>query len=339
MSSAPKFSIITTCKGRLDHLKQTLPDMVRQESAEVIVVDFSCPQGAASYVESTFPTVRVVKVENKDYYAHCEARNAGAAVARGEWLLFCDADIDLAATCTQWLSKTLRPDDFGRFAKWHELKRHKPTGGGLGVNNLEGFQVLERRDFERFRGYDIRLRGYGAGGDMELCQRAVVFGLRIVQLDESIVKAVISHGDDLRQTHAKESWLNFLLARILLLAPEACLHQTARPEPFQRTLRSVHRIGRRGDPSVTREAWFGRHHLSCRQAGLVTHPHGRDRRCHGRDHRDSQDQPKERLIQAKIRCCCSSQQTCGTAPASRRCSSCCCTGSAPDPRPVWHAPD
>ena len=211
MSSAPKFSIITTCKGRLDHLKQTLPDMVRQESAEVIVVDFSCPQGAASYVESTFPAVRVVKVENKDYYAHCEARNAGAAVARGEWLLFCDADIDLAATCTQWLSKALRPDDFGRFAKWHELKHHKPTGGGLGVNNLEGFQVLERRHFERFRGYDIRLRGYGAGGDMELCQRAVVFGLRIVQLDESIVKAVISHGDDLRQTHAKESWLTSYL--------------------------------------------------------------------------------------------------------------------------------
>ena len=33
------FSIITTCKGRLDHLKQSLPTMIDQGAKEVIVVD------------------------------------------------------------------------------------------------------------------------------------------------------------------------------------------------------------------------------------------------------------------------------------------------------------
>ncbi len=43
----PKFSIITTCKGRLEHLKQTLPAMLAQKDSEVIVVDYSCPHGTA----------------------------------------------------------------------------------------------------------------------------------------------------------------------------------------------------------------------------------------------------------------------------------------------------
>lgn len=208
MTTVPKFSIITTCKGRLDHLKQTLPTMVRQENAEVIVVDFSCPQNSASYVQSNYPSVRVVRLENKKYYAHCEARNAGAAVAQGEWLLFCDADIVLDGRCTEQLGLILKPGCFGKFKRGYQLDRHRPSGeSGLGANNLEGFQVVQRSVFERLRGYDSRLRGYGAGGDTEFYKRAMIFGLRLVYLDETLVDRVIEHSDELRQTHAPENWL------------------------------------------------------------------------------------------------------------------------------------
>lgn len=42
----PFVSIITTCKGRLEHLRQTLPKMLAQQYSsrfEVIVVDYDCP--------------------------------------------------------------------------------------------------------------------------------------------------------------------------------------------------------------------------------------------------------------------------------------------------------
>jgi hypothetical protein len=41
----PKFSIVTTWKGRLRDLQQSLPTFVSQAAAEVVVVDYDCPEG------------------------------------------------------------------------------------------------------------------------------------------------------------------------------------------------------------------------------------------------------------------------------------------------------
>lgn len=81
--------------SRLEHLKASLTRMIGQP-AEVIVVDFSCLQGTADYVRSHFPSVRVVAVEGEAYFSNWKARNAGAAVASSDILLFCDADTVLA---------------------------------------------------------------------------------------------------------------------------------------------------------------------------------------------------------------------------------------------------
>ena len=62
----PKYSIVTTCMGRLDHLKESLPAMLAQPDSEVIVVDYSCPQGTGDYVAKHFPAARVVRVEGRE---------------------------------------------------------------------------------------------------------------------------------------------------------------------------------------------------------------------------------------------------------------------------------
>lgn len=151
----PKFSIITTCKDRLEHLKKTLPLMLLQEDAEVIVVDFSCTQGTGAYIEATHPQTRVVYVKDKSYFSNWEARNAGAAAARGDWLVFVDADVLLAPACTTALSAIVAPGFFGRL---------EPKGD----NSLFGFQVIRKSDFVQVRGYDELLKGWGAGGDMDI---------------------------------------------------------------------------------------------------------------------------------------------------------------------------
>jgi hypothetical protein len=39
-----KISVITTCKGRLNHLKQTIVNRIHP-NIENIVVDYNCPNG------------------------------------------------------------------------------------------------------------------------------------------------------------------------------------------------------------------------------------------------------------------------------------------------------
>jgi glycosyltransferase involved in cell wall biosynthesis len=56
---------------------------------EVIVVDDGSPDDTAELVEREFPSVRLLRQANA---GPAKARNAGAAVARGEWLAFLDAD-------------------------------------------------------------------------------------------------------------------------------------------------------------------------------------------------------------------------------------------------------
>src|SRR3954471_12220533 len=89
---ARTFGIITTCMGRLDHLKQSLPKMVAQGCHQVIVVDYSCPQHSGEYVRNNFPSVRVVSVAGQEHFSNWRARNAGASVATADVLVFVDAD-------------------------------------------------------------------------------------------------------------------------------------------------------------------------------------------------------------------------------------------------------
>lgn len=202
MSEKPLFSIITTCKGRLDHLKQSLPRMAAQQDSEVIVVDFSCPENSAAYVATAYPSIKVARVENKDYFSNWEARNIGAAQAIGRWLVFVDADIILAEDCSVWLEANLEPNSIAKFPKANQLARHRSKETRLSPNSLQGFQVIERAVFEELGGYDIVLQGYGAGGDTDLTVRALLSGLRRSYLPEHLVSEVIGHSDDLRFRHS-----------------------------------------------------------------------------------------------------------------------------------------
>ncbi|MBK6472014.1 MAG: glycosyltransferase family 2 protein [Betaproteobacteria bacterium] len=97
-------SLITTCKGRLAHLKETLPAFLAQGAGcEVIVVDYDCPEGAATWVNANHPQARVVQVRDAPIFNACKARSRGSAVATGRWLAFVDADVVLSVGFCAWL--------------------------------------------------------------------------------------------------------------------------------------------------------------------------------------------------------------------------------------------
>ena len=174
---ARTFSIITTCKGRLEHLKKSLPTMVAQSCNEVIVVDFSCPQGTGDFVSAKFPSVRLVSVEGQEHFSNWRARNAGAAVATSNVLIFVDADTLLADGAIEWVATNLPPRTY-RLLRQPDLARVQSSGPRVAANQLKGFQIVPRAAFLRVGGYDEVLEGYAAGADTDLEQRLSMIGLR-----------------------------------------------------------------------------------------------------------------------------------------------------------------
>lgn len=50
-----KLTYITTCKGRLHHLQETLPLVANQPAISLVVVDYGCPDHAGEWVAKQFP--------------------------------------------------------------------------------------------------------------------------------------------------------------------------------------------------------------------------------------------------------------------------------------------
>lgn len=175
---APKYSIITTCKGRLHNLQRSLPEFLKQGNTEVIVVDYDCPDGTADYVTRVHPAARVVAVRDKPKFNTSHARNLGAAAAKGEFLVFLDADVVIAEHFVQHIDPQLNDQTFARF-------------GPPAKNSLRGSCVVRRKDFKNVGGYDELLGGY-EGEDLELYIRLRMIGAKEVMLQPVIVREVIA---------------------------------------------------------------------------------------------------------------------------------------------------
>lgn len=178
-----RYSIVTTCKGRLDHLRRTLPRFLSQPDAEVIVVDYACPDNTAALIAREFPRCRVVVAGDVQGFNLAHARNLGAEAARGEWLVFIDADVVMAEDFVPRLEKFLTVGEFYGFPSVSP-ERH----------GIYGSCVIRRSDFQSVQGYDAAMQGYG-GEDEELYARMRLIRAKRVALPEDLIERVIQHGD------------------------------------------------------------------------------------------------------------------------------------------------
>lgn len=144
----PTLSIITTCKGRLRYLRQTLPAMVTQPGVECIVVDYDCPDQSGDWVASTFPQVKVVRVSGDTLFNQCRAKNIGAVAATSPLFCFVDADIKLAPEFAMWMSENCIDKTYYR--------AHPVT------MDTWGTFACTQEDFWQIGGFDEVYSGYGA---------------------------------------------------------------------------------------------------------------------------------------------------------------------------------
>jgi glycosyltransferase involved in cell wall biosynthesis len=192
-------SLITTCKNRLPHLKQTLPLMLKQPRAEVIVVDYGCEQGTAAWVEEHHPAAKLVQVSDDPVFCAARARNIGAKNASHELLCFVDADVMMHFEFSAWLELNRDPDGFHLYPVRTEFE-------------LDGFLIVAREHFFKVGGYDEAFKSWG-GEDKDLYERLARTGLSASLVPEGSVSP-ISHGDELRQLDKKAGGFGGKLATL-----------------------------------------------------------------------------------------------------------------------------
>lgn len=196
------FSFITTCKGRLQHLQQTLPLLVQQENSEVVVVDYSCPQKTGDWVEQHHPQVKLIRVTDDEGFCLARARNLGAQASSAPWLIFIDADIRLTGDLLPWLQSRLEPGTYYR----------------AGVTTLDNFGTVacHRDDFARIGGYDEILRGWGME-DNDFYYRLRASGCKQQIFPGEFLDA-IPHDDEARTQFSpyKNRWVSQAIAYLYL---------------------------------------------------------------------------------------------------------------------------
>ena len=173
---------ITTCKGRLAHLKQTLPRVAGQPGLSCVVVDYSCPDSTAGWIASNFPQVRVVRVEGESGFHLARARNIGAQAADAPWLGFFDADILLDPGFASVVVPQLVP---GRFYRAHPVTYQ--TWGSI---------ICHRDDFVAVGGYDEAYVGWG-GEDDDLIAALTLAGRQAAGFSAALLSE-IPHTDEER---------------------------------------------------------------------------------------------------------------------------------------------
>lgn len=152
----PEIAFVTTCKGRLHHLKQTLPLLLAAAPDEVIVVDYGCPQKTGDWVEANHPGVKVVRVDDDPGFCLARARNLGARAAKSEWLCLIDADVRVDPGWVAWMRANLQRQLFFRAGLGPNGKRDAESWGTV---------LCTRRAFDSVGGYDELFRGWGGEDD------------------------------------------------------------------------------------------------------------------------------------------------------------------------------
>lgn len=174
-----------------------------ESPAEIVVVDYGCPQGAGDWVEKNHPTVTVVRVDDDPGFCLPRARNVGAQSTTSPWLCFIDVDVKIAPGWVQWMTDNLDTSGFYRASKVN----------GERILDTWGTVLCSRKGFMDVGGYDEVFRGWG-GEDDDLYERLKLGGYAESAYPARFV-AAIEH-DDAERTlfhDIKERRLQFFVNR------------------------------------------------------------------------------------------------------------------------------
>ncbi len=205
-----KVSFCITCKGRLDHLKQTLPQNLKNNAdypnTEFVILNYDSPDDLENWLKENYKAeidsgkIRYAKYSPAPHFKFSHAKNMAHRVATGDILCNLDADNTTVPGFATWLNKEftknkdicIRPHANTTLAK--RILTHADQGG------FSGRIALHRDHFERLHGYDEKYIGWGEE-DGNLGRRAESAGLKPVGVPYSMLGQVIPHSHERRLEH------------------------------------------------------------------------------------------------------------------------------------------
>lgn len=202
MVDSPEISVVIPTYNRLDTLRQVLPTLLVQNLApsqyELLICDSRSDDGTAEYLSSVRVAHSNVRHLAGEYTGRAAARNAGIAEARGEIVLFNDADIlassDLLSihlhrhrqrSRIAVVGLEVQVKDFDEYAykRDHPEARghlHPPSRKKLSwLYFLTGNASVRRDDLLQAGCFDESFTGYGHE-DLELGYRLRAIGVEIL---------------------------------------------------------------------------------------------------------------------------------------------------------------
>lgn len=153
MRSIRRVDIITTCKGRLHHLQQTLPAMLDTEFGVphgLIVVCYGDDEALRWLREQKSRQLRIIRVDDDvEYFQPSRARNIGGCTSNADVLCFVDADVTITS---RWADLVMGAITHNRHYGAHFPKE---------ASEKYGTCAVLRSAYHEVRGYDEQLRNWG----------------------------------------------------------------------------------------------------------------------------------------------------------------------------------
>lgn len=189
---------ITTCKGRLSHLKKTLPAFVK-EFDRCVVVDWGCPDKSGEWAINNGASALWAGTDT-DRFHKTKALNLGAELALklgATRLVFLDADTILIKSISGHL---LGLGD--KLIALTGVKRGEPVHNGKpswrsSKANVIGFLSCSAGAFQSINGFDENFISWGYE-DLDMRLRLIAdAGCKPVWIDETCFAAIV-HPNELR---------------------------------------------------------------------------------------------------------------------------------------------
>jgi GT2 family glycosyltransferase len=216
--ATPQFSVVIPVYNALRHLRPCLDAVCRAlkryRRGELIVVDNGSTDGSYELLASAYGSEATIRREPVATIARL--RNLGAALARGRWLSFIDADcvipedyferaasvftaIDAHAIGSRYALPTDPPPRWIEVT-WHQLHDRRRDGYVPYLN--AGNFVVSKAAFDAVGGFNEALR---TGEDAELGQRLVAAGYRIYQ-SHAVIAEHLGNPKTLRAFFRQQTW-------------------------------------------------------------------------------------------------------------------------------------